>query len=209
MKDQTLFEVIVMGGGVIGYIIWAISFVTVGLIIKYATAIRRTTILPELLREQVQGLFEEKQYREVIDATETEPSFLGYVIHASLVEAGHGYAAMERAMEEAAEERTTKMLRSLEWLNLIGNISPMLGLLGTVLGMLLMFLSFGEAGVDAESLGRNIGIALVTTLLGLSVAIPALAAYGIMRNRIDSLTSEAMVASQDLLASFRPAKQTA
>ena len=203
------FDVIFFGGGVIGYIIWAISVATVALIISYAIKIRRTTILPELMHNQIQDMFEGKEYRDAIDVTATDPSFLGYVVHAALAEAAHGYPAMERAMEEASEERTTKMLRGLEWLNLIGNIGPMLGLFGTVWGMINVFFQIVEEGgmPKPDKLAGGIGIALVTTLLGLAVAIPALAAYAIFRNRIDSLTSEAMVASQDLISNFRPGKK--
>ncbi len=204
---DSIFNVIVTGGGWIGYVIWGLSVITMALIAKYAMMIRRGTILPGPLYESVQTMFEEKQYREAIEQTGDDPSFLATILHAALAEAAHGYPAMERAMEEAAEERTTKMLRSIEWLNLIGNISPMLGLMGTVLGMLLMFLTFGTEGVQAEAMGEKIGIALVTTLLGLGVAIPALAVYGALRNRIDALTSEAMVVSQELISGFRPSKQ--
>ncbi len=207
--EGSYFDVIFFQGGVIGYIIWAISVVTVALIISYAIKIRRSTILPELMHNQIQDMFESKEYRDAIDVTATDPSFLGYVVHAALAEAAHGYPAMERAMEEASEERTTKMLRGLEWLNLIGNIGPMLGLFGTVWGMINVFFKIVEAGgmPKPEQLAGGIGIALVTTLLGLAVAIPALAAYAIFRNRIDSLTSEAMVASQDLISNFRPGKK--
>lgn len=206
--EGSYFEIMVWGGEWIGAIIWLISVVTVGLIIRYITMIRRSTILPEMLRGQIQELFEAKGYRDAIELTGEDPSFLGYVVHAGLAEASHGYPAMERAMEEASEERTTKFLRGIEWLNLIGNIGPMLGLLGTVWGMIRVFFTIvGEGGMpDPAKLAGGVGVALVTTLLGLGVAIPALAAYAILRNRIDALTSEAMVASQDLISAFRPGK---
>ena len=206
MEQGNMFLVIFTGGGMIGYLIWAISIVAVALIVKYMLNFRRTTILPELTRERVQALFDEKQYREAIEVTEVEPDYLSYVVHAALCEASHGYPAMERAMEEAAEERTTKMLRDIEWLNLIGNVSPMLGLFGTVWGMILTFMKIKEIGgaPDPGKLAGSIGVALVTTLLGLAVAIPALAFFSVLRNRIDSLTSEGMVAGQDLIANFRP-----
>jgi len=109
-------------------------------------------------------------------------------------------------MEEAADERTTTLLRQIEWLNLIGNISPMLGLLGTVWGMIRAFFSIVQTGgtPKPEDLAGDIGIALVTTLLGLAIAIPALAVYAVMRNRIDSLSTEALVASSELISTFRP-----
>lgn len=198
-------EVLVVQGGAIGWLLWLISVIVVALAIHYFITIRRLNILPPLMLDQIRELFGAKQYREAIDLTAEQGDFLSYTINASLSEAPHGYPAMERAMEEAAEERTTKMLRSIEWLNLIGNIGPMLGLLGTVWGMIGAFFTIVEAGSpDPSALAGDIGIALVTTLLGLGVSIPALSVYAIMRNRIDALTSEAVLTAQELISTFRP-----
>ena len=204
--DINYFEVLMVQCGTIGWILWAMSVLTVAIVVQYFIAIRRENILPTAVLGHVRELFDEKQYGEAIETSADEPSFLSYVVHAGLSDASHGYPAMERAMEEAAEERTTKFLRQIEWLNLIGNISPMLGLFGTVWGMILAFQTLASSGgtADPSELSGSIGIALVTTLLGLAIAIPALAVYAIMRNRVDSLTSEAMVAAQDLISTFRP-----
>ena len=202
-------EILFLNCGVIGWILWLLSVVTVAIIIEYFVSIRRMNILPQEVHAQIRQQFEGKQYRDAIALTADEPSFLSYVVHAALCEAPHGYGAMERAMEEAAEERTTKLLRHIEWLNLIGNIGPMLGLMGTVWGMIRAFFTIVEIGgtPPPEKLAGAIGIALVTTLLGLAVAIPALTVYGVMRNRIDSLSSEAVMASQELVSAFRPGKK--
>ena len=204
-------EILFLGGGVIGWILWALSVVTVSIIVQYFVTIRRMNILPGNIRAQIEELFANRQYREAIELTAAEPSFLSYAIHAGLGDASHGYAAMERAVEEAAEERTSRLLRKIEWLNLIGNVSPMLGLMGTVWGMILAFFEIVKRGgtPDPAGLANSIGIALVTTLLGLMVAIPALSVYGLMRNRIDSLSSEALVAAQELISAFRPGAKKA
>ena len=112
-------------------------------------------------------------------------------------------------MEEAAEERSTKLFRKIEWLNLIGNIGPMMGLLGTVWGMINAFYKMVEKGGQAQAadLAGPIGTALVTTLLGLAIAIPALSVYAFMRNRIDALGSEAVMACQELISAFRPTRK--
>ena len=201
------FHVLMVQCGTIGWILWAMSILTLAIIVQYFITIRRDNILPPVVLDQIRELFDEKQYGEAIEMTASEPSFLSYVVHAGLSDASHGYPAMERAMEEAAEERTTKFLRQIEWLNLIGNISPMLGLFGTVWGMILAFQTLALAGgtADPAELSDSIGIALVTTLLGLAIAIPALAVYAVMRNRVDAVTSECMVAAQDLISTFRPA----
>ena len=206
-EGMNYFEVLVWpGGGAIGILLWLMSIATAAIIVEHFVSIRRANLLPDLIRQEIQALFENKQYKDVIALTAEQPDFLSHVVHAALSEAPHGYPAMERAMEEAAEERTTKLLRHIEWLNLIGNISPMFGLLGTVWGMINAFFKIVQAGgvPDPKVLAGSIGIALVTTLLGLAIAIPALAVFALMRNRIDGLTSEAVLASQRLISTFRP-----
>ncbi|MCE5277298.1 MAG: MotA/TolQ/ExbB proton channel family protein [Planctomycetaceae bacterium] len=205
-QEMKWFDALFIDCGFVGWVLWLLSILAVALIVQYFMMVRRMNIMPTALREQVQQMFEERQYRAVIDLTENEPSFMGYVMHAALNEAAHGYPAMERAMEEAAEERTTKLLRNIEWLNLIGNVAPMLGLLGTVQGMIMAFFEIVKMGTVApELIAKPIGLALVTTMEGLMIAIPVLSCFTFLRNRIDSLTSEAMTACQELIATFRPA----
>lgn len=206
--EMDYFKMLVWpGGGSIGTLLWVLSVVLVAICIQFFITIRGGVILPELVKQQIQTLFDNKQYREAIEVTASEPSMLSYVVHAALSEAAHGYASMERAMEEAAEEKSSGYYRKIEWLNLLGNIAPMLGLLGTVWGMILMFMEIVAArGIPSpDKLAYAIGIALVTTLLGLMIAIPALGAFAILRNRIDSLNNEVILRAQELISTFRPA----
>ncbi len=206
--DVDYFKMLVWpGGGYIGILLWFLSVVMVALCIQFFVTIRKGNIMPDLVKQQIQGLFEEKQYREAIEVTATEPSMLSYVVHAALSEAAHGYASMERAMEESAEEKSSGMLRKIEWLNLLGNISPMLGLMGTVWGMIMAFMEIVKAkGIPSpDRLAYSIGIALVTTLLGLVVAIPALSVFAVLRNRIDAMSNEVIMEAQEMISTFRPA----
>ena len=203
--DVNYFKILFLGGETIGFLLWAMSLVVVGLSIHFFLSIRRATIMPEMIYQEIEELFEAKQYREVVELTEIQPDFFSYTINSALVEAPHGYPAMERAMEEAAEERTAKMLRNIEWLNLMANVGPMLGLLGTVWGMIGAFFAIVKMGSPEPAvLAGDIGVALVTTLLGLAVSIPAMSVFSILRNRIDALTSESIMMAQSLIATFRP-----
>jgi biopolymer transport protein ExbB len=118
---------------------------------------------------------------------------------------------MERAVDAASNERITGLMRHTEWLNLVGNIGPMIGLFGTVWGLIKTFFAIVETGgiPDPGALAGAIGIKLVCTLLGLAVAIPSLAVYGTMRNRIDGLSSQASSAALELIANFRPGRKSA
>lgn len=194
------------GGGTIGLMIWGQSIAVVALLIQYIITIRRQTWIPDVVRQQIQSLFDNKQYREVIELTAAEPSLLSNIVHAGLTEAAYGYNAMEEAMEEAAQDRSGNTKAKLEWMNVLGNTGPMLGLLGTVWGMILMFMKITALNKmpPASMLAEEIGIALVTTLLGLCVAIPALTIYSIYKNRVDQLTSEALDIAAELIGTFRP-----
>jgi biopolymer transport protein ExbB len=198
------------GGGMIGLILWCLSIVMVSLIIENFIVIRRLTIVPDHVREQVKTYFANKQYKEAIELTANEPSFFSRVVNAGMSEARYGFGAMERAVDTAADERTSSLLRHTEWLNLLGNLGPMIGLFGTVWGLIKTFFAIVEAGgiPDPAKLASAIGIKLVCTLLGLSIAIPSLAVYGTMRNRIDTLTAEAIASAQELIANFRPVKKS-
>ena len=193
-------------GGPIAWFLILVNVGSWGAIIFFLISIREQTVVPDLVHSQIGELLEAKQYRQVIEYTSAEPSQLSYIIHQALAEAGHGYPAMERAMEEASDVRTSKLLRKIEVLNVIGNVAPMLGLLGTVYGMIMVFSKIVQEGdmPDASQLANGVGIALVTTFWGLVVAIPALAAYAVIRTRIDSLTSHTMTIAQEAVSTFRP-----
>ena len=131
---------------------------------------------------------------------------LGYVVNAGLTEASNGFAAMERALEESLEERSAKLFRKTEYLHIIGNGSPMIGLLGTVTGMILLFAEIhaSDAFPGARVVAEKIAVALITTFWGLAVAIPALSIHAVFRNRIDVLTAECALATERILVVFKP-----
>ena len=200
------FDFFVLKGGPIGFGLIALSVVTIALAMEYCFTIRRASIVPSETVSHTKSLIDAKQYVEAIRYTGEDPSMLGSVVHAGLIEAANGYEAMERAIAETLDERAAKLFRKTEYLNIIGNISPMIGLLGTVIGMILLFAEIHAANTfpGAQVVADRIAIALITTFWGLAVAIPALSIYAIFRNRIDVLTSECALSSEHLLSVFKP-----
>jgi biopolymer transport protein ExbB len=186
--------------------IFGLSIAAVALIIEHGITIRRAVLLPELSVAQIKTMFDERRFREALEFCQADPSFVSGVVHAGLIEAANGYQAMERAMQDAAEERTARLYRKIEYLNLIGNISPMLGLFGTVWGMMMCFQRIAEREGRAKpaELADGIMTALFSTFVGLMVAIPALGAYAIYRNRVEQLSMEAALVAEELLANFKP-----
>ncbi len=193
-------------GTLLIWLLLLLSMVNIGLISQLFVANRRLALLPpgtaERLREMLQG----GKYREAMALAEQDPSDLARIVRICLGQASFGFGAMLRALEQVSEETTTERLRRVESLNIIGQVSPMIGLFGTVYGMIVAFRSIAESGGNADPvlLAGGIGTALVTTFWGLLVAIPALAAYAMVRNRIDSLATETSLEAQSLIEQFRP-----
>jgi biopolymer transport protein ExbB len=196
----------VFKGGKITLVLIVLSIVTIALIIEHAWSIRRATIIPAGAVERVQGYLEEKKYLAAIQFTAEEPSMMGHVLNGGLLEAANGYAAMERAIEESLEERAARLIRKTEYLNVIGNISPMIGLFGTVFGMILLFQAIytADAFPPPRVVADKISVALITTFWGLFVAILALSFFAHFRNRIDVLTAECALVADQILSAFKP-----
>ena len=182
------------------------SIAGIALIIEHCLTIRRDVMLPELTVAQIKTMFDERRFREALEFCENDPSYVASVVHAGLIEAANGYMAMEKAMSDAAEERAARLFRKIEYLNLLGNVSPMLGLFGTVYGMMEAFSTIASKGGTANpaDLAHGIMVALFSTFLGLFAAIPALVGYAIFKNRIDQLSIEATLVAEELLANFKP-----
>ena len=171
----------IAAGGFVGYIIIGLSMTMVALIVEHVLSIRRKTLMPPGLAEEVHKLIAEQKFQQASQSCRMNPSYLGRVLGAGLSEVSLGYSNAEKAMEDTGMEQSARLFRKIEYLSVIGTIAPMLGLLGTVWGMILAFVEFeSKANPQVSELAPGIYRALVTTLLGLGVAVPALAAFAIL-----------------------------
>jgi len=193
-------------GVLITWLLVFLSALSIGYTLRLMLLYRRKTLLPEASHVKVSRLLSGKRFREAVEFAGRDASYLGRVISAALNEAGHGYGAMQRAIEEAGDNQTTRALRPIEYLNVLGNIAPMIGLFGTVYGMIRAFDQLQASGgkPDPAALAGGISTAMITTFWGLIVAIPALASYALMRNKIDALTSEGILIAEQVIAPFKP-----
>ncbi|WP_417379016.1 MotA/TolQ/ExbB proton channel family protein [Gimesia sp.] len=198
------FRQLVDDAGTIGIIIAVLSIAMVALIVEHIISIRRNALMPPGLAEEVHGLITQQQYRSADSVCKSNPSFLSYILSAGLAEVQLGYGAVEKAMEDAAMQQSARLNRKIEYLSVIGTLSPMLGLLGTVWGMILAFSEFtAKANPDVAELAPGISKALITTLFGLSVTVPALASFAFFRNRIDELVAQSSLLAEHVFADFK------
>ncbi len=182
-----------------------LSFTFVALFVMNVLMARRDNVCPVHLVEGFEANLNEKRYQEAYEMAKADESFLGNVLSAGLAKLSAGYDQAIEAMQEVGEEENMKLDHRLSYIALIGTISPMVGLFGTVHGMIDSFYTIAVAGStpDPAKLADGISKALLTTLIGLAIAIPAIAAYNILRNRIQRLVLEVGIMSEGLMNRFQ------
>jgi len=200
-----LFSDIISKGGAIGIVIIILSVATLALIIEFAVNVRRDKICPPELVDELEALLEEEEYQEALELCESEPNFLTNSLAAGLPRLNEGYTKVQEALEAQAGIEAVKLQQKVSWMLFLSNVAPMLGLFGTVSGMITAFNEIVRLGakVTPKDLAGGISSALVTTFLGLLVAIPALAAYQIFRNKATRISIDFAGILEDMTERFR------
>jgi biopolymer transport protein ExbB len=181
-----------------------ISFAFVALTVMNLLSARRESVCPTELVEGFEKHLDEKQYQEAYELAKGDDSFLGLVLSAGLAKLSSGFPQAVEAMQEVGQEENLKLDQRLSYISLIGTISPMVGLFGTVDGMVRSFSVIAEStGTPPPSqLADGVATALWTTLVGLAIAIPAIAVHHFLKNRIDRLVLEVGIISDGLMSRF-------
>jgi len=192
-------------GGIIGWTIVFLSMAAVALAVEHAISIRRSALMPMSAVLQMRALIKKRDFADLRDFCEENRSFIAKVIGAAVAEPRAKYEDVEDAMIEAGSDASARLYRKIEYLSLIGNVSPMLGLLGTVVGMIQSFNTIERTGGFAKpaELAGGISKALITTCLGLIVAIPTLVVYVYFRNKIEQLSAEVGEVGEELMKPVR------
>ena len=192
------------------FVIVALSITGLTLIIQGFIKNRQSVFMPDVSTEQIREMINQRKFKELLEYTRDDPSFISKALHPALNRAP-AFNAMKEAMETAVGEQTAERFRSIEYLNIIGNLGPLLGLLGTVLGMIYAFAAVSNAGGEAKVSELSLGIskALCHTFLGLMLAVPCLAAFGVLRTMVDRLTVRGALLAEELLLLIKPQQDIA
>jgi len=204
--DRSLLDYVLQGGP-IGLVILILSLVAIGMISAQFFRVRRDRLAPAVLVEELRPLFEDADVPGVIDRCEQQEreSFLSRVLRVSLTRAARspfGMLELRSTVDEVGQLEVDRLYRLTDGIGLVATIAPMLGLLGTVVGMVGAFdaITLAEGPARPDELAGSISQALITTVLGLIVAIPCTSAYTYLRNRIDHLTTEIGETIDELIA---------
>jgi biopolymer transport protein ExbB len=198
-------QFVVAGGFVVWFIQIPLSIITLYLIIENVITIRRQTLVPTGIAREIISTIRQFGYKQLPARMVRSRDLVSTAIKKAIAHSPADTSQLEQTAAESLQQQTTALLRRVEWHNIIGNISPMIGLFGTVLGMIEIFNKIGLASGQTNhgQLAHGISIAWVTTLWGLVTAIPALAMHGIFRNRIEALAGEAVTETETVLLEFK------
>jgi biopolymer transport protein ExbB len=190
-KSFDFFTILLIIGSIAG---WTI-------IIKCLIEIRRVNIAPDEPVQVISGLCKRGSWQELRVFVDSDDAMVSRIVKAGLDAPGDDMNSVRESAELAASEESGRWFRKLEPLNVIGNLGPLLGLAGTVYGMIIAFAELGSAGGQANPAGLSVGIAkaLFHTLLGLMLAVPCLTVFGFYRGVVDRLCTQAMVRASSLV----------
>jgi len=206
-QRETMFSLIVKGGPVMIPIGLA-SVVALALTVERFLSLKRDNVIPP---DFLDGLVKAwssggSEPDNAIRYCEETGGAVGHIFKAALSRMHKGEDAMEKAIEDAGYREADKMKRSLEGLSIVAATTPLLGLLGTVYGMINAFqtatIKGMEAGGGADYLAKGIYEALVTTAAGLTVAIPVLLLYKVLSAKVDGLIDDLDEMGIEFLTSY-------
>ncbi|HMQ17307.1 MAG TPA: MotA/TolQ/ExbB proton channel family protein, partial [Phycisphaerae bacterium] len=168
-EPRSLWGVFVSGIEWPAYFILAGSVAIIAIIVDHFISVRRVNVAPADQVSKARQLIELRKFRECLETLGRSTTFFSRVMTAALMHGRHGFEAMHEAAVEKSSELSGRMFRKVEFMNIIGNLGPLMGLLGTVWGMIIAFKNLGSGGgaANAGELARGISLALVNTLLGL------------------------------------------
>ncbi len=211
-EDGVSFVALVFKGGMVNLLIWgmifATSFATVWFIIDAVVTIKREKLLPPDVVDGVRDALTQGDLGGALETCEANPGPLSTILMVGFSNITEGYEVIQESVASSAEMESEKLMQRVNYLNLCGQIAPMLGLMGTVTGMVAAFAGLASASgaAKAQVLAMSISTALWTTCVGLLISVPALLAFTLIKNYATRLILESEATVLDLIKVLRTAE---
>ena len=205
--SSTGFFAVIFGSGWLGVVLWAALFgcgaAAIYFIVDSSVLIRPQKIMPQTLIDKVKAGMAEGDVMKALHACETEPGPMANILSAGFSHVEEGFEVIQESIGAAADLETERIMQRLTWISVCANLAPMLGLLGTVQGMIMAFATLATGAPDVGALALAISQALWTTAGGLCVAIPAITFYYSIRNNANRLILRMQAMTMELIKDLR------
>jgi biopolymer transport protein ExbB len=186
--------------GPVGYLMVACSVAGTTLVIEHMVSLRREKLAPAELAGELEALINEEEYDQAITICDENPGYMANIIGSALRMRDAGYQEMIAGLEAAANEETFKLNTKISYLSLIGNVAPLLGLLGTVTGMISSFQVIETLKAPTPGdLAKGVYESLVNTTMGLFIAILFLTIYFFFKNKVSKMCLSINLQCVDML----------
>jgi biopolymer transport protein ExbB len=186
--------------GLVGWLMVVVSIAGTALTIEHFINIKREKIAPPEVSEELSALLEEGNFDEAQEVADNSGGYVGNLVGAALRSRAAGYEEMIGSLEMAAAEETFKLQSKISYLSLLGNIAPLLGLLGTVTGMISSFQTIETLKAPTpKDLASGVYESLVNTTMGLFIAICFLVLYFVFKNKVTKMCLSMNVEAVDIL----------
>jgi len=206
-KSSTGFFTVILGSGWLGVVLWLALFscgaAGIYFIVDSSVLIRPQKIMPQTLIDKVKAGMSEGDVMKALHACETEPGPMANILSAGFSHVEEGFEVIQESIGAAADLETERIMQRLTWISVCANLAPMLGLLGTVQGMIMAFKTLATGAPDVGALALAISQALWTTAGGLTVAIPAITFYYSIRNNANRLILRMQAITMELIKDLR------
>ena len=206
-SGRTSFIHVILASGPLGVLLWLAIFGASGAGVYFgvdcAITVRASRIMPPMLISSVNEAMAEGDVLKALQSCEREPGALANILTAGFSHVDEGIDVIQDANATAADLETEQLLQKLTWLSVVGNLAPMLGLLGTVQGMIRAFSTLAMGAPDVGELAEAISQALYTTAAGLTIAVPCVAVFYVFRNAANKIVLKMEAMTTELIKDLR------
>ncbi len=206
LKNKKSIGELFASTGFVGWLLVGVSIAGVALTIEHFVNLRPVVLAPPDTLEEIETLIEENNCDEAIEVCDASETFIATLVGSALRFRHAGYEHMVGVLEQAAAEESFKLQAKISYLSLLGNVAPLLGLLGTVTGMITSFQKIEQMKAPTPGdLASGVYESLVNTTMGLFVAIVFLTLYFVFKNKVTRMCLSMSLRAVEMIKSFAKA----
>jgi biopolymer transport protein ExbB len=206
-QQKNRFMWVIESSGFIGVVLLCCSGYFVATVIKLFMKMKNEVAAPPAVIARCEELLNARDFKGIYEMVQQDESFFSRVVTVGITELPNGLADAREAMQRTGEAETAHMEKQISMLAVLGTLGPMIGLLGTLKGMIASFSVIATSGAQlrADQVAGGISEALILTFEGVSLSVPAIFFFAIFRNRVTTITASVMLQADQILRHFSQA----
>ncbi|MGA2032429.1 MAG: MotA/TolQ/ExbB proton channel family protein [Thermoguttaceae bacterium] len=206
-QTESYFVWFLKCSGFIGFVILCLSIYFIATVGRMFVELRMVTAMPPEVLGQCEALLEQRDFKGIFNAVKEDDSFFSRVLVTGITELPNGLSEAREAMERVGEMLTAEMEKKISMLAVLGTLGPMIGLLGTLKGMIASFsvIAVSDVQLKASAVAKGISEALLLTFEGVSLSVPSIYFFAFFRNRVSIISVTAMTRADEFLRHFAQA----